>query len=65
MNFDCATWRIQDELWEMTANQREEQDGYSLCYPLNQRSQNTISARRKMWGEDGNDARRIKLPQYY
>jgi hypothetical protein len=29
--------------------------------PLNPTAQNTSSARRKMWGEDGNDARRIKL----
>jgi hypothetical protein len=27
----------------------------------NKAAQNTSSARRKMWGEDGNDARRIKL----
>jgi hypothetical protein len=25
----------------------------------------TISARRKMWGEDGNGARRMKLPPFY
>jgi hypothetical protein len=28
-------------------------------------SQNTIGARRKMWGEDGNDARLIKLNRWY
>jgi hypothetical protein len=28
-------------------------------------TQNTSSARRKMWGEDGNDARLIKLKRSY
>jgi hypothetical protein len=28
-------------------------------------TQNTSSARRKMWGEDGNDARLIKLDRSY
>jgi hypothetical protein len=32
--------------------------------PPNHTSLKTISARRKMWGEDGNGARRIKLPPY-
>jgi len=33
-----------------------------LCSPLDKNGLlTTISARRKMWGEDGNDARRIKL----
>jgi len=63
MNFGCAMWRIQDELWEMTQNEcEEEEDGYSLVLSSsNIRPLNTSSARRKMWGEDGNDARRIKL----
>jgi len=40
----------------------EEEDGYSLVLSSsNKRPLNTSSARRKMWGEDGNDARRIKL----
>jgi hypothetical protein len=31
MNFGCARWRIQDELWGMTQNEcEEEEDGYSL-----------------------------------
>jgi len=31
MNFGCAMWRIQDELWEMTQNEcEEEDDDYSL-----------------------------------
>jgi hypothetical protein len=31
MNFGCAMWRIQDELWEMTQNEYEqEEDGNSL-----------------------------------
>jgi hypothetical protein len=32
--------------------------------PTTQTASKTISARRKMWGEDGNGARRIKLPPY-
>jgi hypothetical protein len=66
MNFGCATWRIQDELWEMTQNEcEEEDDGYSLVLSSsNKRPLNTSSARRKMWGEDGIDTRRIKLRQY-
>jgi hypothetical protein len=59
MNFGCATWRIQDELWGMTQNEcEEEEDDYSLVLSSsNKRPQNTSSARRKMWGEDGNGAR--------
>ena len=58
MNFDCVLWRIQDELWEMTQDEyEEEEDGDSLWALLKKRPQNTSSARRKMWGEDGNDAR--------
>ena len=30
MNFDCVRWRIQDELWEMTADECEEEDGGSI-----------------------------------
>jgi hypothetical protein len=50
---------MQDELWEMTQNEcEEEEDDYSLVLSSsNKRPQNTSSARRKMWGEDGNDAR--------
>jgi hypothetical protein len=64
MNFGCATWRIQDELWEMTQNEYEqEEDGNSLVLSSsNKRPQNTSSARRKMWGEDGNDARLLSWP---
>ena len=59
MNFGCVLWRIQDELWGMTQNEcEEEEDGYSLVLSSsNKRPQNASSARRKMWGEDGNDAR--------
>jgi hypothetical protein len=31
MNFDCEKWRTQDELWEMSANDCEdEEDGDSI-----------------------------------
>jgi hypothetical protein len=46
----------------MTRNKREEEDnGGSLCLSSQQlkRPQDASGARRKMWGEDGNGARRI------
>jgi len=48
----------------MTAYECEsdEEDGGSIMLSSRaNRLQNTSSARRKMWGEDGNGARRIKL----
>jgi len=43
-----------------------EEDGASnlLSSTNAKRPKNTMSARRKMWGEDGNGARRIKLNRY-
>jgi len=49
----------------MTENKCEEEEGGSFVLSSRaKRLQNTISARRKMWGEDGNGARRIKLTTY-
>jgi hypothetical protein len=52
----------------MNTQQGEEEeavyDGDSMVLSSGQTAQNTISARRKMWGEDGNGARRIKLRPY-
>jgi hypothetical protein len=53
----------------MTADQCEKEDecekagdGSSiLLSSSNERPKNAMSARRKMWGEDGSGARRIKL----
>jgi hypothetical protein len=63
-NFDSVNRRIQDELWKMNTKKREQEEAYEYSFVLSSRQkrlQTTISARRKMWGEDGNDARRIKL----
>jgi hypothetical protein len=48
----------------MNTKKREQEEAYEYSFVLSSRQkrlQTTISARRKMWGEDGNDARRIKL----
>jgi hypothetical protein len=52
----------------MTADECEKEDEYdkeegrpSILLSSPKTPQNTSSARRKMWGEDGSDARRIKL----
>jgi hypothetical protein len=52
----------------MTRDKGKENDNCgSLCLSskTTTTSSKTISARRKMWGEDGNGARRIKLPPFY
>jgi hypothetical protein len=48
----------------MNTKKREQEEAYEYSFVLSSRQkrlQTIISARRKMWGEDGNDARRIKL----
>jgi hypothetical protein len=53
----------QDEEFGMTADECDQEGDGSLMLlsASSERPKNTISARRKMWGEDGNGARRIKL----